>query len=107
LGNERILKLKIIMSTHCGRYPNCGCSSYIGTKCHLPEGHPALLEKQPERNDWGFPLQDDGTIDWEITGREKQEVADKYERINRVGKSKKPHRKYPTNYTPSKKRNRK
>lgn len=26
------------MSSHCSRYPNCGCSKEIGTKCHLPHG---------------------------------------------------------------------
>lgn len=35
------------MSSHCSRYPSCGCSSSCGTKCQLPAGHPALLEKEP------------------------------------------------------------
>lgn len=25
------------MSTHCNRYPGCGCPEEIGIKCHLPE----------------------------------------------------------------------
>ena len=25
------------MSTHCPRYPECGCSESFGTKCHLPD----------------------------------------------------------------------
>lgn len=36
------------MSSHCGRYPGCGCSSQIGTKCHLPDGDPRLGQKEPE-----------------------------------------------------------
>ncbi len=30
------------MSTHCNRAPGCGCGPDIGTKCHLPDGHPLL-----------------------------------------------------------------
>lgn len=30
------------MSSHCGRYPGCGCSKSMGTKCHLPNGHTEL-----------------------------------------------------------------
>jgi hypothetical protein len=92
------------MSTHCGRYPSCGCSSYIGTKCQLPEGHPPLFEKEPDRNENGYPLTEVGNIDWALTSKEKQEIADKFENLNKEGKSKKPHRKYPTNYTKPKKR---
>ena len=36
------------MSSHCGRYPKCGCSSVMGTKCHLPDGDMRLGEKEPE-----------------------------------------------------------
>jgi len=25
------------MSSHCGRYPKCGCSEYVGNKCHLSD----------------------------------------------------------------------
>lgn len=28
------------MSSHCSRYPACGCSPDIGTKCHLPNVGP-------------------------------------------------------------------
>lgn len=43
------------MSSHCNRYPSCGCSSSVGTKCQLPEGDTRLLEKEVEvdnRNPW-------------------------------------------------------
>ncbi len=30
------------MSSHCSRYPGCCCGKDIGSKCHLPDGHPHL-----------------------------------------------------------------
>lgn len=36
------------MSSHCGRYPKCNCPKEMGTKCHLPEGHPYLTETPEE-----------------------------------------------------------
>lgn len=36
------------MSSHCNRYPNCGCLPSVGTKCHLPEGDSKLLNKEIE-----------------------------------------------------------
>lgn len=39
------------MSSHCNRYPECGCNSYCGTKCHLPDGHLDLLKIEPEFDD--------------------------------------------------------
>lgn len=34
------------MSSHCGRYPSCGCTKEIGSKCQLPSEHPRLLDKE-------------------------------------------------------------
>jgi len=31
------------MSSHCSRYPKCGCSDFGGTLCQLPADHPDLL----------------------------------------------------------------
>lgn len=36
------------MSSHCNRYPGCGCLPDVGTKCHLEEGNPKLNEKEVE-----------------------------------------------------------
>lgn len=90
------------MSTHCNRYPACGCGPDIGTKCNFPE------ELMIYRNELGYPLkQKDGDIDWEKTAEEKEAMRSKFERIERGGASTKPHRKHATNYTPPKKRHRK
>lgn len=48
------------MSSHCNRYPGCGCDSHMGTKCSLPDGHEDLLKKEPEWDEFvdtntGFP----------------------------------------------------
>ncbi len=39
------------MSTHCSRFPKCGCLKTIGTKCHLPEGDIRLMETEREPTD--------------------------------------------------------
>lgn len=52
------------MSSHCNRYPGCGCSSSVGTKCHLPEGDTRLLQKETEVQNtkaWEEFLQEDIT----------------------------------------------
>lgn len=115
------------MSSHCNRYPACGCLPDIGTKCQLPDGHVLLLRaEQPDkrtiddiseelaaklegrkpikRNELGYPLLEDGSVDWELTGKEKEAEMEKYERIQRGASSKKPHKKHATNYTPPKRR---
>lgn len=113
------------MSSHCNRYPSCGCSSSIGTKCHLVESdtkqaqeelpyfepEDPKISKDPEfsgptgpeepeirRNAKGYPLKTDGTVDWDLTAKEKGLFAKE---------PKKPHHKYPRGYTPPKKRRRK
>lgn len=84
------------MSSHCSRYPACGCTSSIGVKCHLSEGDPRLLEKEVDNTA--------DEIDWDKISKIKEAEREKFERLERGGKSKKPHRKYPTNYTPPKKK---
>ena len=59
------------------------------------------------RNDKGFPLQSNGEIDWEKTSQEKQSFIEKFDRMERQGSSRKPHRKHRTNYTPPKKKRKK
>lgn len=94
------------MSSHCNRYPGCGCGSYVGTKCALPDNDPMLKQQEEtiKRNELGYPLTEDGKVDWEKTSKEKEKVYVDYERHNRTGRSK--HAK-PTNYTPPKKKRRK
>jgi hypothetical protein len=31
------------------------------------------------RNELGYPLKDDGTIDWKATNKEKQEISDNFD----------------------------
>lgn len=78
------------MSSHCGRYPGCGCNSYCGTKCQLPEGDPRLKEKEPEFG--------------EETEKFKQMEFEKY-LLDQNGKHIK--RRKPTNYTPPKNKRKK
>lgn len=61
--------------------------------------------KEMERNDKGYPLDENGDIDWEQTSKEKQEVADKhgFDGNKRRGKV----RAKRTNYTPPKKKRKK
>lgn len=73
------------MSSHCGRYPGCGCSSVVGTKCHLPDNDPSLKEKEPEFSD-------------------AVEAAKRMEELKYFPPPK--HSK-PTNYTPPKKKRKK
>ncbi len=54
-----------------------------------------------KRDDKGYPLLDDGTIDWELTSIEKQAELDKFEFLD--GRKHKIRHK-PTNYTPPKKK---
>lgn len=100
------------MSSHCSRYPNCGCNSNCGTKCQLPEGDPRLLEKEIERNEMGYPLLADGTVDWELTSKEKEEFAFDVEAYKRrtdgVGRRTSSSKgKHPSNRTPPKKKRKK
>ncbi len=44
------------MSSHCGRYPNCGCSKEVGTKCHLPDDHSKLKEQVIDGNELSAAL---------------------------------------------------
>lgn len=63
---------------------------------------------QPKRNEQGYPLLPNGDIDWKLTSKEKSEIEEKHQYRNRDGSpAKKPKRKYPSNYTPPKKRHRK
>ncbi len=39
------------MSSHCARYPKCGCPASIGTKCQLEDGNPRLGVVEPEIED--------------------------------------------------------
>ncbi len=55
------------------------------------------------RNENGFPLCEDGTIDWELTAKEKTIMAEKWKKKAAGGKI----RKRITNYTPPKKKRRK
>jgi len=75
------------MSSHCSRYPGCGCSSVIGTKCHLKDDDSRLKDKEPEFS--------------EEVEKRKVEELDKYNSVD--GHHVK--RRKPTNYTlPKKKR---
>lgn len=58
-----------------------------------------------KRNEKGFPLDDDGNIDWELTSWEKSKFEPKENRAD--GINKKPKRKHGTNYTPPKKKRKK
>ena len=81
------------MSSHCGRYPNCGCGSDMGTKCHLDPGDPQLLEN--EKNI--FPTEEDNQRMWD----EKEKAYTR--EWNRASGIKKKRFK-PTNITPKKKK---
>lgn len=52
------------------------------------------------RNGKGYPLLENGDIDWELTAKEKTEFADKWEAKNSGVKK----RKRNTNFTPKKKK---
>lgn len=79
------------MSSHCYRYPKCGCGPDVGTKCGFPDDHKALSEGPEEKK----------PVDIEALKREA------YEDAKRKDMGRKPKRKYPTNYTPPKRRHRK
>lgn len=81
------------MSSHCDRYPDCGCSSVIGTKCHLDGIDERLGQIEPTFGD-------------EVEMK-KSKIAAEAERIDRGGSSLNPRRKHARNYTPPKKRKRK
>lgn len=89
------------MSSHCNRYPSCGCNSQVGTKCQLPADDPRLQQIEPER--------EPEKIDWGRIEEMKHAELEKYERQQRGGKSKKPHKKhyYPSNRQPPKKKRKK
>jgi len=74
------------MGCCCEKYPLCGCEKPFEIK----------------RNPFGYPLNDDGSIDWERTSVEKQAVLDASEKTNIEMRIKKRHK--PTNYTPPKKK---
>lgn len=96
------------MSRFCSRYPDCGCKE-IGTKCDLAPDDPRLNRKDVLRNEKGYPLNEDGEIDWELTAKEKTELRDYFEnaenssnrRIEDIWKGK-----HAKGYTPPKKRRR-
>lgn len=122
------------MSSHCNRYPKCGCSPEIGSKCHLPEGHPSLskmetvgiiahvdhgkttlavMERLKDRGyePIAFPINDSPSLkafESEMHGlmieESKRLESEYYDRLDRNGSSRKPHRKHATNYTPPKKK---
>lgn len=79
------------MSSHCSRYPVCGCYNDYGTKCHLPDGDDRLLQKE------GMPNP-------KAIQELKQRLSDEYNRVERSSSSIQPKRKLGTNYTPPKKR---
>lgn len=56
--------------------------------------------KEIARNEQGYPLDENGQIDWALTSKEKQEVLDKYKRSQGSGKT----RSVRTNITPKKKK---
>lgn len=120
------------MSSHCVRYPICGCSKEIGEKCHwtkeryesdvaerLAVADGVLVEKPRaigfteavKRNDKGYPLLENGEIDWAKTSEEKGEYLKKHEaKIRSSGDpwaDKRNKGKHGTNYTPPKRRHRK
>ncbi len=86
------------MSSHCNRYPGCGCGSYVGTKCQLPEGDLRLLEKEADGKPW-----EEVKNEFDIEA-EKRRIAEYYDRLERGGSSIRPKRKHATNYTPPKKK---
>ena len=98
------------MSSHCSRYPTCGCSNSVGTKCYLPEGDSRLLEKEPDGvgsyDDWldKKNFEDESSFDKEAL---EKEILESKQKEPRVITTKNPHHKYPTNYTPPKRRHRK
>lgn len=73
------------MSSHCSRYPICGCSSEIGTKCH--ESYGVNTGNETEE------------VDIEKIKRQVEEIY----RVKTYG-NKKPKSKYPSNYTKPKRR---
>lgn len=77
------------MSSHCSRYPECGCSKEIGTKCHLP---------------YGKGLNTGNEVDELEIEKMKRDVETKMRMIEEGSSSKKPKRKYPSNYTKPKRR---
>lgn len=87
--------------SNCGT-PECKCTGEIADRCHgkIPDKTAAEFLRDAK----GYPLNELGDIDWEQTSKEKEAVAIKYNRLD--GSTKKPHRKYPTNYTPPKRKRR-
>lgn len=72
-------------------------------------------KQEVKRNEKGYPLLENGEVDWELANIEKAKFRDEHEQMDRnssvseggIGKFKKPHRKHATNYTPPKKKRRK
>lgn len=66
-------------------------------------------ELEKRYKDLGYPLDENGNVDWEKLSEEKQVVLDQHERRLRLesGMSAKPKRKHARNYTPPKRRHRK
>lgn len=63
------------------------------------------MNKRISRNDKGYPLKEDGTVDWDLAGEEKDKFLVDYEKVDEIGRKIK-HRK-PTNITPKKKKRKK
>lgn len=69
-----------------------------------------LFDKNVKRNENGFPLLEDGSIDWELTSKEKEEQLFSLEKLMKLRggrKIKSSKGKYPSNYTPPKKKRKK
>lgn len=83
------------MSSHCSRYPGCGCDSNCGTKCHLPDGDPRLSENDR------LPLEA------EIYSREMDKERLEHLRERGFNPAVSKHRKYQSNRIPPKKKRKK
>lgn len=73
------------MSSHCNKYPNCGCPSDIGIHCGKDDFQKAV------------------DADWDKIEEEKRAIEKKYEGGRKRGKV----RHKPTNLTPKKKKRKK
>lgn len=77
------------MSTHCSKYPGCGCGPEVGTNCY-----PSFGEMIKDKSEFHSDVTD-------LMAVLKEADLVKYERKN-YGKRRKP-----TNYTPPKKKRKK
>lgn len=100
------------MSSHCNRYPQCGCGETVGTKCHVPEiilvgqGKVSMTELVHGLESKEVVLVGAHTTPYPA-GREVEEAKLKEFQeleLKKRGKPVKPKRKHGRNYTPPKKR---